>query len=202
MRKYMLIPAAMLSVVVGLAASVEAANRIQTIRSAVPKVVNTATKSLVKVGDDISSLLWRNKGTFTTGTVLVTVASNPEPFIDGAVAMVAGPPILIQDGDRTVIQKRVRSGNWNGYIFLAGLIGILGMIVLRKSSARTRTVAKIVTVALLIGLVIAWCGVARADDFGTVFAPTCAAWPFGWHWGGGRILDLVLIIVMLFLPFG
>ena len=182
--------------------SVEAASRIQTIRSAVPKVVNTATKSLGKIGDGVSSFLWRNKGTITTGTVLVTVASNPEPFIDGAVAMAAGPPILIQDSDRTVIQKRARSGYWGGYIFLAGLIGILGLIVLCKSSARMRTVAKIVIVALLIDLVIAGCGVARADDFGTVFAPTCAAWPFGWHWGGGRILDLVLIIVILFLPFG
>ena len=195
MRKYMLIPAAMLSVVVGLAASVEAANRIQTIRSSVPKVVNTATKSLVKVGDDISSFLWRNKGTITTGTVLVTAASNPEAFIDGAVAMAAGPPILIQDGDRTVIQKRVRSGNWNGYILLAGLIGILGLIVLRKSSARTWTVAKVVTVALLFGLVIAWCGIARADDFSTIFVSTCVV-PFGWN----RIIDIVLIIVMLFLP--
>ena len=116
--------------------------------------------------------------------------------------MAAGPPILIQDGDRTVVQKRARSGNWNGYIFLAGLIGILGLIVLRKSSARTWAVAKVVTVALSIGLVIASCGIACADDFSTVFAPTCTAWPFGWHWGGGRILDIVLIIVMLFLPFG
>jgi len=130
------------------------------------------------------------------------VATNPEPFIDGAVAVANGPPILIQDSDRTVIQKRVRSGNWNGYIFLAGLIGILGLIVLRKSSGRTWTVAKVVTVALLVGLVVARCGIACADDFGAAFTPTCTAWPFGWHWNGGRIFDIVLIIVMLFLPFG
>ena len=193
MRKIILLLAAVL--VACVVESVEAASRFQAIRSAVPKAMNTATKSLVKVGDGISSFLWRNNGTITTSTVLVTVASNPEPFIDGAVAIAAGPPILIQDGDRTAIQKRARSGNWNGYILLAGLIGILGLIVLRKSSARTWTVAKVVTVALLIGLVIACCGIACADDFGTIFAPTCVA-PFGWN----RIIDLVLIIVMLFLP--
>ena len=197
MRNFIILAVAALLVACAVE-SVEAASRLQAIRSVAPKVVNTATKSLAKVGDDISSFLWRNKGSITTGTALVTVATNPEPFIDGAVAMVAGPPILIQDGDRTVIQKRARSGNWNGYIFPAGLIGILGLIVLCKSSARTRTVAKVVTVVLLIGLVIASCGIACADDFGTVFDTTCPAW----HWGGGRIFDLVLIVVMLFLPFG
>ena len=203
----------------------------QAIRSAVPKAMNTATKSLVKVGDGISSFLWRNKG-----TVLVTAASNPEAFIDGAVAMANGPPILIQDGNRTVALKI--SANWGGYIVLGSLACMMGLIVLYEAGGKLRTIAKlttallisvalfwlnvigadiliglivllttivlwtlrtdpkIVTAVLLVGLVIAGCDVASADDFGTVFSSTCVA-PFGWS----RIIDIVLIIVMLFLPF-
>jgi len=216
--------------------SVEAANRLWTIRSSVPKVVNTATKSFGKIGDGVSSFLWRNKGAITTGTVLVTAATNPEPFIDGVVAVANGPPILIQDGDRTVALKT--SANWGGYIVLGSLACMVGLIVLYEAGGKLRTIAKIatallisvalfwlgvigadiliglialltaivlwtlrtdpkiVTAVLLIGFVIAGCGVACADDFGTIFDPTCVA-PFGWN----RIIDIVLIIVMLFLPF-
>ena len=103
MRKIILLLAAVL--VVSVVESVEAANRLRTIRSAVPKIVSTATKSLAKIGDGVSSFLWRNKGAITTGTVLVTATTNPEPFIDGVVAVANGTPILIQDGDRTVALK-------------------------------------------------------------------------------------------------
>ena len=84
---------------------------------------------------------------------------------------------------------------WLGVIgadILIGLIALLTAIVLWT----LRTDPKIVTAVLLIGFVIAGCGVACADDFGTIFDPTCVA-PFGWN----RIIDIVLIIVMLFLPF-
>jgi len=101
--------------------------------------------------------------------------------VDGHFAKRGEPP---KNADSTVIQKRVRSGNWSGYIFLTGLIA------LRKFHAQMQTVA------LLVGLVVAGCGVTYADDFVTVFSSTCVA-PFGWN----RIIDIVQIIVMLFLPF-
>ncbi len=206
MQKIVLLLAAALFVV-GWNNSVEAANRLQTLRSAVPRVVDTAMKSLVKVGEDFSSFFWRNKVAITTGTVLVTAATHPEPFIDGAVAVAAGPPVIVRNVDSAeeplpipTEKKWTRSSGWGGYVFLAGLIGVMGLIIMYEAGGRTRTAAKIITVLLLFVAVLLCCGVARADAPGADVA-ACAVWPDLSKLFLSYIFDIILIVVMLFFPF-
>ena len=195
MRKFALILAAL--IVVGIVNSVEAANRLQIIRSAVPRVMNTA----MKIGDDVAGFFWKNKVAITTGTLLVTAATNPEPFVEGAVAVVNGPPVVIQNtGDYPIAQKRVRSTDWSGYVVLGTLIGIGGLILMYEAGGRARTVAKIVTVALFVGFVLFCCGVVRADVPDANDTVICAVQPLGGAFWWNRLFDLLTIIILLFLP--
>ena len=51
----------------------------------------TNTVNLVgKVCDNISAVIWRNKGSIAIGTTAVAVATNPEPFVQGAATVVTG----------------------------------------------------------------------------------------------------------------
>ncbi len=207
MQKIVLLLAAALFVA-GWNNSVEAANKFQAIRMAVPRVVNTATKNLVKVGEEVSSFFWRNKVAITTGTVLVTAATHPEPFIDGAVSVAAGPPVIVQNVDSAeeplpipTEKKRTRSNDWNGYFFLGGLIGVMGLIIMYEAGGRTRTAAKIITVLLLFGVVLLCCGVARADAPGADVA-AFAVWPDLGKLFWNHLFDILMIVILLFLPFG
>ncbi len=212
MKKVVLVLAAAL-VVAGWAGSVEAASRGRMIRSAIPRVVDSATKCFVKVGEAASGLFWRNKVAIAAGTALVTVASHPEPFIDGAVAVAAGPPIVVAGVDPAVkpvvVSRNTRptgsTGSWNGGLILGGLIGLLGLIVLYETGGRARTAAKVITVVALFTAVLFFCGVAGAAEVGcaqgttslsatalpTVVPPVAAI--FNWR----IVLDFVLILLML-----
>ena len=170
-----------LTVLVGVvmlgSATFAVASPIKTLVPRAAKVGSGIPATIGKVGDGVSNWLWRNKGTVATGTVLTTFAMKPEPFLEATT--------------------KVASGH-GGFGLLIGLAMLVGLIVLYEIGGRTRTIARIVTVALLIGFVLFCCNAARADDFSTVLEPTCAAWHFGW---GGRIIDIVLIVVMLLIPF-
>jgi len=108
----------------------------------VPKVVSTATRSLIKVGEDVVGFFWKNKVAIATGTVLVTAAMQPQPFIDGAIAVAAGPPVVIQhSGGYGVVPRQ------GGYIFPVVLIGIVTLVVLYMYGGQARIVAKLIALA-------------------------------------------------------
>ena len=182
MRKFILILTVVL-LIICVNNSAQAASRF----SVLPKVVNTVTKSLIKVGEDFCGFFWRNKVAITTGTVLVTAAMQPEPFISGAVAVASGPPVVVQStGEAPGVSR-------HGYFVLAGLIGIVALLLMYKSGGRARIFAKIIAAGLLIGGVIFCCGIVRAGDFGlgtdiTVCAVDKSIWWF--------LINLVLIILM------
>ena len=199
MRKTILILTAML-LIVGSVVPVEAASRLQVVRSAVPKVVETVTKTAGKVGDDISSFFWRNKMAITTGTVLATAATNPEPFIDGAVALANGPPVVIQSNGEYPIVKRSRSIDGGGYTFIGSLLGIARLVGMYKYGGRAKTVAKIVTVILLIGFVLFCCNAVRADCFDTEIAATLNVPPWGWRILWDTLTNVIMVVILLLVP--
>ena len=204
MRKFALILAAL--IVVGVVNSAEAANKRlqQTIRSAVPKAVDTATKTIGKIGGDVSSFFWRNKASIVTGTVLVTAATNPEPFIEGAVAAAQGPPtVVVQSGSPSggyaVVPRKNHSVDWSGYVFLSGLLGILALIGMYVYGGRMRTVAKVTVVVLLVGFVAFCCGVVRADGFDEINAMVNVP-PHGWRVIWDVVTNLLMIVLLLLVP--
>ncbi len=213
MKKIVLILAAAL-VVASWAGAAEAASRGRMIRAAVPRVVDSATKCFVKVGEATSGFFWRNKVAIAAGTALVTIAGHPEPFIDGAVAVVAGPPIVVAGvnsaGKPVVVSRNARpagsAGSWNGSLVLGGLIGLLGIIVLYEADGRARTAAKVITVVALFAAVIFFCGIAGAAEVGCIpetaalsetvelpAAVTPVAGLFNWR----IVLDVVIILLTM-----
>ena len=180
MDKFVYLAVLVAVVVLGSASFAAAASPIRVLVPKAAKVVTGIPATIGKVGDGVSNWLWRNKGTVATGTVLTTFAMKPEPFLEATT--------------------KVASGH-GGFGILIGLAALVGLIVLYEIGGRTRTIARIVTVALLIGLVLFCCNAARADDFSTMLEPTCIAWPIGWKFRGDRLLDIVLIAVMVLFPF-
>ena len=55
-------------------------------KRAVTKIVNTVGQAC----DHAANVLWRNKGAVAVGTTAVAVATHPEPFVQGAAAVVTG----------------------------------------------------------------------------------------------------------------
>ncbi|MCL2305686.1 MAG: hypothetical protein FWC43_10110 [Planctomycetaceae bacterium] len=144
---------------------------------------------LIKLGEEATSFFWRNKVAITTGTLLVTAASCPEVFVDGAVAVAVGPPIIVQNCD-SVVQKRAI--NWR---VLGGVIATLTLGVMYVAGGRARITAKIVTIILLIGGVLYFSGVVHAGTGGVVEAVAGRSiWSY--------LFDLILIILMLGIPLG
>ena len=199
MRKIAFILAAL--IVVGVVNSAEASSRLQAIRSTVPKVVEAATRTAGKVGDGISSFFWRNKVAITSGTALVTVATNPEPFIDGVVAVVNGPPAVLQNsGEHPIVQtgkKRNRSVDWSGYVFLGG--GILALVGMYGYGGRARTVAKVAVVVLLVGFVLLCCNAVRADGFTEIEAMVNVP-PHGWRVIWDMVTNIIMLVIHLLVP--
>jgi len=181
-RKFILILAVL--VVLCVVNTAEAAYRC----AVVPKVVNSTTRSIIKVGEDFFGFFWRNKVAIATSTILVTAATQPQPFIDGAVAVASGPPVLIQHPG--VYGVTPRQG---GHFFPVALIGVVVLIGMYMYGGQARTAAKIIALALLIGGVIFCCGVARADvsDLG-LDATTCTVDRSIWWF----IINLILIILL------
>jgi len=167
----------------GVVQSVQAANRVQMIRAMVPRV----TKSLVKASEEITSFFWKNKVSIATGTLLVTAATQPEPFINGAVAAVNGPPVVVQNSG--MMQAR-RGGN--GYVLLGCLIGLVVLAFMYKSGGQARTAAKIIAVCAVAGIVIFCCGVARADTFSMGFDTSVQIVSKSLWW---YIVNLIVIIL-------
>ena len=185
MQKTMLMLAVALGIV-GCDNSAEAANRLQAIRSAVPKVVNAT----IKVGDDLSAFFWRNKVAITTGTLLVTAATCPEVFVDGAVAVASGPPVIVQNYE-SVVQKRTRQIPWQVF---GGMIVTLILGVMYATGGRSRTAAKIVAVVLLLGGALLFTTTAWAGPGMVEAVAGRSIWSY--------LLDLVLILLMLTIPLG
>ena len=182
MRKFILILTVVLFIIC-VNNSTQAASRY----SVMPKVVNTATKSLIKVGEEFCGFFWKNKVAITTGTVLVTAAMQPEPFISGAVAVASGTPVVVQS------TGEAPGGSRHRYFVLASLIGVAALVGMYKFGGKARIFAKIIAAVLLIGGVIFCCGVARADDFGLGTDVTVCAVDKSFWW---FLINLVLIILM------
>ena len=199
MRKFAFILAAL--IVVGVVVPAEAANRLQLLRSKVPTIVEAATKTVGKVGDGISSFFWRNKASIVTGTVLVTAATHPELVAESAVAVAQGPPtVTVQSGEYTVVPKRTRSVDWNVYVFLGGLLGILALIGMYGYGGRARTIAKIVGVVLLVGFVVSCCGVVRADSFDAEIDAMVNVPPWGWRVIWDVTTNIIMLVILLLVP--
>ena len=201
MRKFALILAAL--IVAGVVESAEAANRLQVIRFKVPAIVETATKTAGKVGGDISSFFWRNKVAITTGTVLVTAATNPELVAESVVAAVTRPPtVIVQNGDPTgeytvVTPQKIRSAGWSGYVFLGG--GILALTGMYGYGGRARTIAKVAVVVLLVGFVLFCCNAVRADSFTEIEAMVNVP-PWGWKFLWDMLTNILMIVIFLCVP--
>jgi hypothetical protein len=156
----------------------------------------------MKIGDDVAGFFWKNKMAVTTGTFIFTAATNPEPFVEGAVAIVNGPPVVIQStGGPPVIQQRSGSDHWTGYAVLVGLLGVCGLILMYETGGRWSTGAKVVGFILLVGVVLFFCTTARADVLGASSPVQCTAWPsLGWGFWLNRLCDLLVILVLVYLP--
>ena len=197
MRKIILMLAAAL-LIVGVVGSAEAASKLQMVRSAVPKVVETVTKTAGKVGDDISSFFWRNKASIVTGTALVTAATNPVPFVEGAVAAINGPPtVIVQNVDP---KKTRTTPDRSSYVFFGSLLGILTLIGMYKCGGRARTVAKITTVVLLVGAILFCCNAVRADVFDTELAAMINVPSWGWRVFWDCATNLLMVVILLLVP--
>jgi len=161
--------------VVGLVATTQAASR---------------ASRLIKLGEEASNFFWRNKVAITTGTVLVTAAACPEVFVDGAVAVASGPPVIVQNYD-SAVPKRTRHIPWQVY---GGMIvtSILG--VMYATGGRSRTAAKIVAVVLLLGGALLFTTTAWAGTGMVEAVAGRSIWSY--------LLDLVLILLMLTIPLG
>jgi hypothetical protein len=152
-------------VIAGNVGTTEAANRLQVIRSVAPRVINSVSKGAVKFGDGLSAFFWRNKGSITTGTALVTVARNPETFVNGTVALVNGTPAPVGEGGA--------SGGGQIPFFRYALLSLLTLFVLYRLRLLPKIPAKTAAALLLVGAVILCCGATASA--GTVSAVPCDA---------------------------
>ena len=143
---------------------------------------------LIKIGEEASNFFWRNKVAITTGTLLVTAASCPEVFVDGAVAMASGPPVIVQNYEAAGQKRAI---NWNMFV---GLIGVLTLGVMYAVGGRARSIAKIVTIILLLGGVLYFSGTAWAGTGSVEAVAGRSIWSY--------LFDLILIILMLGIPLG
>ena len=175
MQKILLTLAVALLVIAGSIGSAEAASR---------------ASRLIKLGEEATGFFWRNKVAITTGTVLVTAATYPEVFVDGAVAVASGPPVIVQNFDTTV-QKRTRQIPWGVF---SGLIATLVLGVMYTTGGRSRTAAKIVAVVLLLGGALLFTTTAWAGTGMVEAVAGRSIWSY--------LLDLVLILLMLTIPLG
>ena len=146
----------------------------------------TKKRAVAKIGnfvgntcDSAANLLWQNKGAITLGTVLVTAAANPEPYVRGATTVVAGT-------GQTVVTSYI------GSILSCLIIAVVVIAVGRYLFRRIRLWRMLPLV--VFGLFLC-CGIAEAGMIGVVPETQFGIVKPPW-WG---VFDLVILIVMLFL---
>ena len=142
-------------------------------RRAVEKIVSKTTDVVGKVCDNVSQVIWRNKCAVAAGATAVAVATNPEPFVQGATAVVTGST-----------QAAASSGFFSflllATLFIAGLWLFVGCI--------GRKFWRIVPL-LVVGLLLCFGGVAEA---GTLEHGAIKPW-----WGD--IIGVILLIIAIFM---
>ena len=145
----------------------------------------TNTVNLVgKMCDNISAVIWRNKGSIAIGTTAVAVAANPEPFIQGAVAVVTGTT-------EKVVQSNTGSSILSylllPIILIVAICWLLGYIRFKcKGLLRHWRIIPLVLAVLLL-----FTGITQAGIQCGVVRP-----PLWWT----DFVGIVLLIFALFLP--
>lgn len=86
-----------------------------------------------KYGDKAMDWVWRNKAAITTVAVVAAFVANPEPFIYGAVEVVA---IGSEHVVRPVAESAAKSINWN---FFAGVVAVSLMLLVATRMILRRT---------------------------------------------------------------
>ena len=127
------------------------------------RVATSVVHFIGKACDNAANVLWRNKGAVAVGTTAVAVATNPEPFVQGATAVVTG-----------TTQTAIQSGTGGGFfsflllatLFIAGLWLFVGCI--RRKFWR-------IVPLLVIGVLICLCGVTEAATLHSAAVPVAAA---------------------------
>ena|GEM_PF-3492650 len=166
-----------------LAVSAGTADAAVLHKRAVTKIVNTVGQAC----DHVANVLWRNKGAVAVGTTAVAVATHPEPFVQGAAAVVTGTgEALIKSGTGSSLLS---------YLLLPVLLIAAVWYFLRRIKSRWGRVLPL----LLFGVFILFCfsGVVHAGVIAPVPEIQCGVVkpPFWW----GDIIGWVLLIIAVFL---
>ena len=130
--------------------------------------------------DSAANLLWRNKGAVMLGTLLVTAAANPEPFVQGAATVVTGT-------SQTVYASYI--GSMLSYVLIAIVLIAVGRYLFRR--IRLWRVLPL----LLLGLLLCCGGVAEAGMMNVVPETQLGIIKPPW-WG---VFDLIIFVLTLFL---
>ena len=149
------------------------------------RAVSNTVNLVGKVCDNISAVIWRNKGSIAVGTTAVTIATNPEPFIQGTTALVANTT------DRVVKSNNTGSSILSYLLFpiilIAAICWLLGYIRFKcKGLLRHWRIIPMVLAMLLL-----FTGITQAGIQCGVVRP-----PLWWT----DFVGIILLIVALFLP--
>jgi hypothetical protein len=95
-----------------------------------------------KYGGKATDFIWKNKGALATAATLTAFLADPEPFIDGARALVAPamdnitslPKVAVEKGAEAVANKT--NFTLLGVIGILSIVGIVGLRMFLKSPGR------------------------------------------------------------------
>jgi len=153
-------------------------------KKAIEKIVSKTTDAVGKACDNVGSVLWRNKCGIAVGVTAVAVATNPEPFVQGATAVVTG-----------TTQAAMQSSTGGGFfsflllatLFIAGLYLFVGCI--RRKFRR-------IVPLLVVGLLLCFGGIAEAGMIAQIPDIVCPAVPPPAPWW--KIINFILLIIAIF----
>ena len=198
MGKFACLAVLVAAVLFGSVTVAEAALPIKAVRTLGPRAVVMVRN----VGNGISNFLWSNKGTITTGVVLATFASEPEPFVQGATTVVTATAEKTIETVVPAVAETVTTTASVGlleYLILAGLGAVCTVAVylaIRKVQWRRHAVP--IAIFLVVFLVICCCGIAvRADTIGVSNEMICGVYSV--HWGK-LIWNIILFLLAFPLP--
>ena len=166
-----------------LAVSAVSANASTLHKRAATNAVNFVGKAC----DNTAHVLWRNKGGIAVGTTAVAVATNPEPFVQAAAAIVTGTT-------DAVLQSCIVN-NFLSYLLLPILLIAAVWYFLRHIKSRWGRVLPL----LLLGVLFLFCfgGIANAEMITQVPEIQCGIVkpPLWWT----DIIGWVLLILAFFI---
>jgi len=151
------------------------------------RAVTNAVNLVGKACDNVSSVLWRNKGTVAVGTTAVAVATNPEPFVQGTTAVVTGTTgkVMKSNTGSSIVSYLLLS-----VLLIAGIWYFLRCIKFRPGH---------VLPLLILGVLILFCFTdsASAGTFAQVPEIQCGMVkpPLWWT----DIVGWILLIIVIFL---